>query len=212
MIRVLIVDDHEIIRTGLREIFEDYRDIHVAGEAANADTAVCLCRELKPDVVILDFALPGQSGIELTARLHHDQPKSHILVLSDFECSPYPERLMEAGALGYLTKRCSIQELLQAIRAVARGQSHIGSAVAQKLAMGLVQGNSSTPFDSLSAREMEVLLKLTEGQRLSEIAEAMHLSPKTVATYKYRIFDKLETRNDVEVTRLAMRYGIAVPA
>jgi two-component system invasion response regulator UvrY len=140
------------------------------------------------------------------------KPPVAVLALSVHEASPFPERMMEAGASGYLTKGCSVSELVQAVRTVARGGRHIGSTIAQKMILNSMDGHNGTPFDSLSAREMEVLMLLSEGHRLSEIADAMHLSPKTVATYKYRIFEKLETRNDVEVTRLAMRYGIGAPA
>ena len=212
MIRVMIVDDHELVRLGLRQIFSEYHDIEVVAEAGDGKTAVRLCREVQPDVVILDVSLSGQSGFELTRRLKLGQSSLRVLAMSIYDSSPYPERMMEAGASGYLTKACSLSELLEALRTVARGGRHIGSAIAQKMVLGNLDGSGTTPFDSLSSREMEVLVLLSEGNRLAEIADAMHLSPKTVATYKYRIFDKLDTRNDVEATRLAMRYGIGVPA
>jgi len=212
MIRVMIVDDHELLRLGLRQIFSEYHDIEVVAEAGDGETAIRLCREVHPDVVVLDVSLPGLSGFELARRLKMGKPAVMVLALSVHDSSPYPERMMEAGANGYLTKGCSVSELLQALRTVARGGRHIGSAIAQKMILNSMDGHNGTPFDSLSAREMEVLVLLSEGHRLSEIADAMHLSPKTVATYKYRIFEKLETRNDVEVTRLAMRYGIGAPA
>lgn len=212
MIRLMIVDDHELLRLGLRQIFSEYHDVEVVAEAGDGETAIRLCREVHPDVVILDVSLPGLSGFELTRRLKTNKPLLTILALSVHDSSPFPERMMEAGASGYLTKGCSVSELLQAVRTVARGGRHIGSAIAQKIILNSMDGQSSTPFDNLSAREMEVLVLLAEGNRLTEIADAMHLSPKTVATYKYRIFEKLETRNDVEVTRLAMRYGIGAPS
>jgi two-component system invasion response regulator UvrY len=212
MIRLMIVDDHELLRLGLRQIFSEFHDIEVAAEAGEGETAIRLCREVRPDVVVLDVSLPGLSGFELTRRLRMCKPPVAVLALSVHEASPFPERMMEAGASGYLTKGCSVSELVQAVRTVARGGRHIGSTIAQKMILNSMDGHNGTPFDSLSAREMEVLMLLSEGHRLSEIADAMHLSPKTVATYKYRIFEKLETRNDVEVTRLAMRYGIGAPA
>lgn len=212
MIRLMIVDDHELLRLGLRQIFSEYHDVEVVAEAGDGDSAIRLCREVQPDVVILDISLPGLSGFELTRRLKMGKPTVTVLALSVHDSSPYPERMMEAGASGYMNKGCSVSELLQAVRTVAKGGRHIGSAIAQKMILNSMDGNSGTPLDSLSSREMEVLVLLAEGRRLAEIADAMHLSPKTVATYKYRIFEKLETRNDVEVTRLAMRYGIGVPA
>ncbi len=212
MIRLLIVDDHELVRVGLRQILADYPSIEIVGEAGNGETAIRLNRELWPDVVLLDICMPGLSGLETTTRLKQARPALAVLILSVHETAPYPERLMEAGASGYLTKGCPVTELVQAIRTVASGGRHIGSTVAQSMALGMLPGTSTSPFDELSAREMEVMLMLADGHRLADIASTMHLSPKTVATYKYRIFEKLDTRNDVAMTRMAMRYGIVAPA
>lgn len=212
MIRLLIVDDHELVRVGLRQILADYPAIEIVGEAGNGETAIRLNRELWPDVVLLDICMPGLSGLETTARLKQARSDLAIIILSVHETAPYPERLMEAGASGYLTKGCPVTELVQAIGTVARGGRHIGSAVAQNMALGMLPGSSTSPFDDLSAREMEVMLMLADGYRLADIASTMHLSPKTVATYKYRIFEKLDTRNDVAMTRMALRYGIVAPA
>ena len=212
MIRLLIVDDHELVRVGLREILADYPMIEIVGEAGNGETAIRLTRELWPDVVLLDISMPGLSGLETTRRLKKARSTLAVIILSVHAEPPYPERLMAAGASGYLTKDCAVTELVQAIRTVARGSRHIGSSVAQGMALGILPGgSSSTPFDELSTREMEVMLMLAEGQRVSDIANVMHLSPKTVATYKYRIFEKLDTKNDVAMTRMAMRYGIVAP-
>lgn len=212
MIRLLVVDDHELVRIGLRHILEDYPGIHIAAEATNGETALQLNRKLRPNVVLLDVSLPGLSGFEVTTRLKQATPGVGIIILTVHEQAPYPERLLEAGAAAYLTKGCPATELVQAIRTVARGGRHIGSTVAQKMALNILPGSRKSPFDGLSAREMEVLLMLTEGQRVAEIAEAMNLSPKTVATYKYRIYEKLNTRSDVDMTRMAMRYGIVATA
>lgn len=212
MIRLLIVDDHELVRVGLRQILADYPAIEIVGEAGNGETALRLCRELWPDVVLLDICMPGLSGLETTVRLKLARASLAIIILSVHEMAPYPERLMEAGASGYLTKGCPVVELVQAIRTVARGGRHIGSTVAQTMALGMLPGTGATPFDELSTREMEVMLMLADGHRVADIASTMHLSPKTVATYKYRIFEKLDTRNDVAMTRMAMRYGIVAPA
>ncbi len=211
MIRLLIVDDHELVRVGLRQILADYPVIEIVGEAGNGETALRLSREVRPDVVLLDICMPGLSGLETTVRLKQARPTLAVIILSVHETAPYPERLMAAGAAGYLTKGCPVTELVQAIGTVARGGRHIGSAVAQSMALGMLPGTAASPFDGLSAREMEVMLMLADGHRLADIANTMHLSPKTVATYKYRIFDKLDTRNDVAMTRMAMRYGIVQP-
>ena len=185
--------------------------VEVVGEAGDGETALKLNHHLKPDVVLLDICLPGLSGFEVASRLKQTSPRVRIIVLSVHEKPPFPGRLMEAGASAYLTKGCPATELVDAIRTVARGGRHIGSTVAQHLVLGLIGGGRENPFEELSGREMEVMLMLAEGLKIREIASTMHLSPKTVATYKYRIFEKLSARNDVEVTRMAMRYGV-VPA
>jgi two-component system invasion response regulator UvrY len=212
MIRLLVVDDHELVRIGLRQILADYPAIQVAGEAADGETALRMNRELRPDVVLLDVSLPGLSGFEVTTRLKQASPAVGIVILTVHEQAPYPTQLLEAGASAYLTKGCPATELVQAIHTVARGGRHIGSRVAQQMALNLLPGRSASPFEGLSAREMEVLLLLAEGHKVSEIADLMHLSPKTVATYKYRIYDKLNTRSDVDMTRMAMRWGVVASA
>jgi two-component system invasion response regulator UvrY len=152
--------------------------------------------------------LPGLSGFEIASRLKKSSPRTIIIALSVRTRSPFPEKLLDAGAAGYLTKGCPAIELVRAIRTVVGGQRYISAEIAQSMALQFTQGASGSPFDGLSAREMEVLLMVADGRRIADIADVMHLSPKTVATYKYRIYDKLETRNDVDVTRMAMRYGL----
>lgn len=208
MIRLLVVDDHELVRIGLRHIFEDYPAIRIAGEAVDGESALRMNRELRPDVVLLDVSLPGLSGFEVTIRLKQASPELGIVILTVHEQAPYPAQLLEAGAAAYLTKGCPATELVEAIKTVARGGRHIGSRVAQQMALNLLPGGTASPFEVLSAREMEVMLMLAEGRKIADIAELMHLSPKTVATYKYRIFEKLNTRSDVDMTRMALRWGV----
>ena len=212
MIRIMIVDDHEFVRIGLRHILEEYSDFEVAGEASNGEMALRLNHKCRPDVVLLDVELPGLSGFEVTRRLKVSSPRAHVIALSSRHESPYPEKLLDAGASGYLTKGCPAVELVRAIRRVVSGERYISADIAQQLALSMTRGRGASPFDELSAREMEVLLMVAEGRRIADIADVMHLSPKTVATYKYRIYDKLETRNDVNVTRMAMRYGLVATA
>ncbi len=211
MIRIMIVDDHEFVRVGLRHILEEYADFEVAAEAGNGEMAMRLNRKCQPDVILLDVELPGLSGFEITRRLKRGSPQVRIIALSVHTQSPFPEKLLDAGASGYLTKSCAALELVRAVRRVVRGERYISADIAQHLALKLTRGGSS-PFDELSTREMEVLLMVADGRRIADIADVMHLSPKTVATYKYRIYDKLETRNDVDVTRMAMRYGLVAAA
>ncbi len=208
MIRIMVVDDHELVRIGLRHVLADYPEILLAGEAVDGESALRMNREIRPDVALLDISLPGLSGFEVTTRLKQASPNLGIIILTVHETAPYPAQLLEAGASGYLTKGCPATELVEAIRSVARGGRHIGSRIAQQIALNALPGGSDSPFEELSAREMEVLLLLTEGRKVADIAGLMHLSPKTVATYKYRIYEKLNTRSDVDVTRMAMRYGV----
>lgn len=212
MIRLLVVDDHELVRIGLRHILADYPSIQIAGEAVDGESALRMNREIRPDVALVDVCLPGLSGFEVTARLKQASPGLGIVILSVHEQAPYPARLLEAGASAYLTKGCPATELVQAINTVARGGRHIGSRIAQQMALNLLPGGAASPFEELSAREMEVMLMLADGRKIADIAEVLHLSPKTVATYKYRIFEKLNTRSDVDMTRMAMRYGVVLPA
>ena len=208
MIHVLIVDDHELVRAGLRRILDDCPAIQTISEAASGEEAVRLCREATPDVVLLDLSLPRLSAFEVTSRIQRSRCGARVIVLAGHAKSPYPTRMLDAGAMGYLTKDCPSEELLEAIRSVRNGQRYIGTEAAKQLALSILPGTAESPFDELSSRELEVMLKLTEGNRVPDIASMLCLSPKTVATYKYRIYDKLGTRNDVDLVRMAMRYGL----
>ena len=208
MIQILLVDDQELVRTGLRHILKRSQSIGTITEVSTGEDAVQLCRKLIPDVILLDISLPGLSAFESTRRLKRVRPEAGIIVLAVHAKSPYPTRLLEAGASGYLTRDCSSEELLEAVKAVAAGKRYIGAEAAKQLALSILPGTAESPFDELSAREMEVMLKLTEGNRIPDIASLMCLSPKTVATYKYRIYDKLGTRSEVDLMRMAMRYGL----
>lgn len=208
MINLLIVDDQEIVRAGLRLILESTGNIKVIGESATGESAVQMCRDIKPDVIVLDISLPGLSAFECTHRLKRMLPAGGIVILAAHAKSPFPTRLLDAGASGYLTRDCGPAELLEAVCTVAAGNRYIGSEAAKQLALSMLPGTAESPFDELSAREMEVMLKITEGNRIPDIASLMCLSPKTVATYKYRIYDKLGTRSEVDLVRMAMRYGL----
>lgn len=208
MIHVLIVDDHELVRAGLRRILEDRPQIHKVSEASNGEDAIRLCRQAQPQIVLLDVNLPGLSGFEITSRLRRACPCSRVIALAAHAKAPFPTRMLDAGASGYLTKDCDAEELLKAIDIVQGGSRYIGTEAAKQLALSMLPGTAESPFEELSAREMEVMLKLTEGTRVPDIASMMCLSPKTVATYKYRIYDKLGTRSEVDLVRMAMRYGI----
>jgi two-component system invasion response regulator UvrY len=208
MIQVMIVDDQELVRAGLRRILEEHHSIQTIAEASSGEQAIRLCRSHKPDIILLDISLPGLSGFEITRKLKRVCDQARIIILAVHAKSPFPTRLLDAGASGYLTKDCAADELLEAIRVVHSGSRYIGAEAAKQLALSMLPGTAESPFEDLSAREMEVMLKLTEGTRVPDIASMMCLSPKTIATYKYRIYDKLGTRNEVDLVRMAMRYGL----
>ncbi|WP_191621288.1 response regulator [Marinihelvus fidelis] len=208
MIRVLIVDDHELVRAGLRRILEESPEIGDIYEVASGEDAIDFNREHRPDVILLDLGLPGMSAFEATRRLVHARRSVRVIILATHAKSPYPTRMLDEGARGYLTKDCDAAELMEAIHSVCANTTYIGAEAAKQLALSILPGTAESPFDGLSTREMEVMLKLTEGDRVPDIASKLCLSPKTIATYKYRIYDKLGTRSEVDLLRMAMRYGL----
>jgi DNA-binding NarL/FixJ family response regulator len=210
-IRVFIVDDHALVRTGMRMILSAQTDIEVLGEAESGEEALPLVRRLKPDVVLCDLHLPGVSGLEVTERIVRGDYGTRVIIVSVLEDGPLPKRLLEAGASGYVGKGGDAMELLRAVRDVARGKRYLANNIAQKLALSGIGGDGS-PFDALSPREMEVALLLTRGLRQEDIARRLSLSAKTVNTHKTRLFDKLEIRDSIALARLATQFGLADPA
>jgi two-component system invasion response regulator UvrY len=210
MIRVLLVDDHELVRTGIRRILEEAGDMEVVGEAGDGGEAIRIVRKLAPDVVLMDVNMPGMGGIEATRRLLRLAPSTKVIAVTVLDDDPFPARLNEAGAVGYLTKGCPAREMIEAVRTVNRGVPYVASAVARKHMLADWKGVAASPFEELSAREMQVAMMILNGQRSQEIAKALSLSPKTVSTYRQRIYDKLNVQTDVELTRLAYRYHLIV--
>ena len=208
MIRLLIVDDHHLVRTGLRNILNEAEGIEITGEAANGEDAIRLNRKLKPDLILMDISLPGLSGFETTERILKTHPEVKIIVLTAHSRPPFPIRLLDSGASAYLTKACDAEELLGAIHAVCNGERYIGSEIAQQLAIALLPGAPQSPFQNLTARELEVALMLTQGMKMPSIARVINVSPKTVATYKYRIYEKVGVNSEVELLRVALRHGL----
>jgi DNA-binding NarL/FixJ family response regulator len=211
MIRVVLVDDHELVRTGFRMILAAEADIEVVGEAGTGEDGIELVRRLKPDVVLMDVNLPGISGIEATERLARGGDSIRVIVVTMQDQQPFPKRLLEVGATGYLSKGCPAVELIAAVRSAARGDRYISTAIARLLALeSLVPRGSSSPFEALSPRELEIALAVAQGQQMPDIAKRMALSAKTVATYKYRVYEKLGVDNEVALSNLAIRYGIII--
>lgn len=207
-IDVLIVDDHDLVRAGIKHMLSDADGIRVIGEASTGEAAVRMTRELSPDVVLMDVKMPGIGGLEATRKLLRILPNIKVLVVTVCDDDLFPSRLLQAGAVGYLTKGASMDEMLQAIRTVHAGQRYISPEIAKLLALKHLVDDHDSPFDALSERELQVMLMITEGMKVQDIAEKLCLSPKTVNSYRYRIFEKLDVKNDVELTHLAIRYNI----
>jgi len=212
MIRLMLLDDHALVRTGFRLILGGQADIEVVGEAESAEDALPQIRKLKPDVLLCDLHLPGLSGLELTERIVRGDSGTRVIAVSVLEDGPMPRRLLEAGAFGYVGKACDADELLRAVRDVARGKRYLASAIAQGLALAGLQGESASPFDTLTPRELEVALLLNQGLRQEAIAKRLSLSAKTVNTHKTRLFDKLGIHDNIALARLVSQYGLIDPA
>jgi DNA-binding NarL/FixJ family response regulator len=210
-IRVYVVDDHALVRAGMRMILAGEADIEVVGEAECGEDALPQIRKLKPDVVLCDLHLPGVSGLELTERILKGDHGTRVIVVSVLEDGPMPKRLLEVGASGYVGKGGDASELLRAVREVARGKRYLANSVAQNLALYGIDGDGS-PFDALSARELEVAMLLTQGLRQEDIARRLSLSAKTINTHKTRLFEKLGIQDSIALARLAGQYGLANPA
>lgn len=208
MIKLLIVDDHHLVRTGLRNIIEDAGGIEVCGEAGSGEQAIQLNREFRPDIILMDIGLPGLSGFETSERILKSRPEARIIALTAHTRPPLPARLLDMGAAGFLTKACDAEELVRAIRKVHAGERYIGSEIAQQLAMSLLPGSPQSPFQELTPRELEIALMLAQGMRVNAIGEVMNISPKTIATHKYRVYQKVGVDSEVALLREAIRHGL----
>lgn len=204
----MLVDDHDLVRTGIKRILDDVAGIKVIAEARSGEEAVKIGRKLKPHVVLMDVKMPGIGGFEATRKLLRIDPDIKVLIVTICNNDLYPARLLQVGAAGYLTKGATMDEMVQAIRAVHAGQRYISPEIASRLAFKHVTDTEESPFESLSERELQVMLMITMGMKVQEIADKLCLSPKTVNSYRYRIFEKLKIKNDVELTLLALRHGL----
>jgi two-component system invasion response regulator UvrY len=208
LIKILVVDDHALVRTGIKRMLEDVSGFKVVGEAPTGEEAIQLARELSPNVVLMDIKMPGIGGLEATRKLLRFDPDVKILIVSTCNDDLFPSRLLQAGASGYITKGATTEEMVRAIRVINSGQRYISPDIASQLAMKHLTETTETPFELLSERELQVGIMITNGTKVQTISEKLCLSPKTVNSYRYRIFDKLGIKNDVELTHLAMRHGL----
>ena len=208
MINVLLVDDHDLVRAGIRKILNDAPGIKVIGEVASGEEAVKFARKSNPNVVLMDVKMPGIGGFEATRKLSRVSADIKVLVLTICDNDLYPARLLQAGAAGYMTKGASSEEMVRAIRTVHAGQRYISSEIANRLAFLHVTDKDVSPFETLSERELQVMMMITRGVAVLKIAKDLCLSAKTINSYRYRIFEKLNVNNDVELTLLAIQHGI----
>ncbi|WP_341904092.1 response regulator transcription factor [Polaromonas sp. YR568] len=211
MIRIVIADDHAIVREGLKRIVSSIADMEVAGEAGNGTEVMQRVRELAFDVLVLDLSMPGRSGMELIKLIRSEKPQLRILVLSMHQELQYAVRAIKNGASGYLTKESAPAQLEQALRKVASGGAFISAEVAEQLALGAMPGNQAVPHESLSNREFEVLQLLVAGVSMTDIATQLNLSVKTVSTHKTNLMQKMGLQNQSELIRYALKHGLTEP-
>ena len=206
MIKVMLVDDHALVRMGFRMLLSDAQ-VEVVAEANNGEEACQEYPKARPDVVVMDLSMPGMGGLEAVRRLLAQDPKARILALSAHEDTAHPRRVLRAGALGYLAKRSAPDALIAAVTAVARGDRYVDAQTAQALAVAQIEGEAS-PADVLSEREFSVFLQLARGMTVAQIAENLSLSPSTVGTHLYKVKQKLNASNQSELTLVALRWGL----
>ncbi len=208
MINVMLVDDHGLVRTGIKRLLNDVNGIEVVAEAETGEQAIWQVRKERPDVILMDISMPGIGGLEATRKISQALPGVKIIAVTIHDDDPFPARLLEAGAAGYLTKGCDVGEIISAIRSVHHGKQYITPQIAQKLALSFVNERDKSPLERLTPRETQVMLMVVQGETNKAISEKLCLSPKTTSTYRYRLFDKLGVDNGVELTRFAIRHGL----
>ena len=208
MINVLLVDDHELVRTGIHKILNEVKGLKVVGELNSGEAAIQFCRKHEPDVVLMDINMPGIGGLEATKKIVRYTPEVKVIVLTVHNEDPFPTKVMQIGAAGYLTKGAGSDEMVKAIRAVHSGQRYLTSAIAQQMALSQFKSPEENPFSTLSERELQIMLMITRGEKVPDISLQLNLSTKTINSYRYRMFEKLNVGNDVALTHLAIRYGM----
>ena len=208
MINILLVDDHELVRTGVNKILNEVKGFKVIGECETGEDAIKFCRQTEPNVILMDMDMPGMGGLEATKKILRIAPESKIIMLTVHTEDPFPTKVMQIGAAGYLTKGAAPNEMVNAIRAVNSGQRYLPAEIAQKMALSQFKSTDENPFNELSDRELQIMLMITRGEKVPNISEKLYLSTKTINSYRYRMFEKLAVGNDVELTHLAIRHGM----
>lgn len=211
MIKVLVVDDHDLVRSGITRLLADAKGITVVGEAASGEDAVQFVRDKGPDIVLMDIRMPGIGGLEATSRIKRFAPDIKVIAVTACDDNPFANRLLQAGACGYLTKGAGADEMVHAILRVHSGHKYISPEIAQRMALRPFQQDQESPFEKLSERELQIALMIVGCQKVNDIGEKLFLSPKTVNSYRYRIFEKLGIDGDVQLTHMALQYGLVEP-
>jgi DNA-binding NarL/FixJ family response regulator len=207
-VRVLIADDHPVVRQGLKTMLSSDPEISVVGEARDGDEALALVHSLEWDVAVLDYSMPGRGGVDLLAAVKHDYPDRPVLILSIYPEDPHGMRALKAGAAGYISKESASEDLTAAVKKVVNGGRYVSASLAEKLAARLTPEQDRPPHERLSDREYRVMWLLASGRSLQQIAEEMHLSPSTVSTYRGRILKKLGLSSNVELVHYAMKHRL----
>jgi DNA-binding NarL/FixJ family response regulator len=208
MIRVLLVDDHRLFRVGVRRMLADAKGIQIVGEAEDGESAVKLTRDERPNVVLMDLLMPGIGGLEAIRRIVRLELDARVVALTACDRKPFPLQALRAGACGYVTKGADAEELATAIRRAFLGKRYLSTDVAQALAVASFEDDGTAPFEQLSNREMQIMMMVVSCHKVNDISSSLHLSPKTVNSYRYRIFEKLNVSSDVELALLAVRHGM----
>ncbi len=208
-IRVLIVDDHDLVRHGFKSLLGANEKIDVVGSVNSGEKAISFCRDCQGDVdvILMDVNMPGMGGIEATHRISKTWPEIGIIIVTVHDDGPLPKQLLNGGAKGYLTKGNGVDEMIDAIEDVHAGKHYIAKEIAQQLALSVLPGETN-PLDQLSMRETQVLMMIAKGIRTQEISDILNLSPKTISTYRARLYEKLDVSSDIEMLHLAIKYGM----
>lgn len=210
MAKILVADDHDLVRMGIVRMLSDVDGFEVVGEAKTGEDAVKLARELNPDVILMDVKMPGMGGLEATRKLQTACESAKVIAVTALSDEMFTDRIMKAGASGYVTKGAGFDEIEKAISAVLRGSLYMSSDIAQQLALKNFAGTKGdeSPFEQLSERELQTAIMIANGNKVNQIADSFCVSPKTVNSYRYRIFDKLKINSDVELALLAVKYKL----
>ncbi|MGB0937919.1 MAG: UvrY/SirA/GacA family response regulator transcription factor [Colwellia sp.] len=206
MINILLVDDHDLVRTGIRKILDEENGFKVIAEVATGEEAIKYCKQTEPDIILMDIDMPGIGGLEATKKICKMCPDTKVVMLTAQSDEVYPAKVMKLGAAGFLTKVTPVKDMVNAIRAVHCGQIYLSPEISEKLANE--KSPSDDPFSELSERELQIMFLITRGEKATDISDSLNLSSKTVNSYRYRMFEKLNVNNDVELTHLALQHGI----